>query len=434
MPQQQHSIEEKIGLPWQVLNALGPVVIGATFFPRASAVQMILEALERGERGRGKEGMFSGQARLLDTPKGRFAVKWLDYRARGRDVEASPKTVAYWTRYRDLVERSTSADPVRGLLLPTQAVPDSWVAPVRGGSPRKGWWIIQPALEEGYKEVVEEAPAMLRDVERIVRKKGFEIIDVDPHHTFGGGYMGHNVGRYQGRPVLYDLGTILHSGTPGRRPRTTRSFEDYASSPESTPVPSSKTEGGGPRSARLDIRKRMKSKGISIEVGQTSDAGNIFRRRGGGWVPTSSSGEPALSIPNKGAVTGLLEDVRDIGGGRLRGRVPSQLGWRDLNIFPGAGPGDLAEWSPKGGWQVVEQARHRVPTSAERPPAGEQLRFRMREGVGAEGGRSLVPSLQPAYAGLGTLRKFFPRKALKAGGAAGLGFAMLAALLGEKGE
>lgn len=269
---------------------------------------------------------------------------------------------------------------------------------------------------------MEEAPAMLRDVARTARKKGFEIIDVDPRHTFGRGYTGHNVGRYQGRPVLFDLGTLLHGPRGGAR--TTPSFEGERFTGESPQPPSSETTEGGPRSSRLDIRKRLKSQGTT-EIGQTSDAGNIFRRRGGGWIQTSSSGEPAPSIPNKGAVTNLLEGVRDIGGGRLRGRVPSELWWRDFNIFPGAGPGDIAEWDPKGGWQVVEAA----PESPRQPPAGTQLEFGMRKGR-----RSLMPSLMPSHAGLSTLRKFFPRKALKAGGAAGLGFAMLAALLGERGE
>lgn len=252
MPQ---SLDKQRGLPWEILTALGPGVIGATFFSKDEALALIEEAYKRYTTGKGYVGQGAFTIALeLPTEKGKFVVKWVRAQEAvqpqtrgsmggggGMKFEVDPSSraeIAAATRWRDWYTRRGQADPLADIFVPTQAIRAE-----RAGRP--GWWIIQPnvpsvleARETGLipkhrvydwnvsDPVAEQVSALGRQIEEHpILGKQHEISEEQLRHSGrrsartrfsmadverGGSFQNVAIDPRTRKPILYDLGSLLN--------------------------------------------------------------------------------------------------------------------------------------------------------------------------------------------------------------------------------
>lgn len=286
MPQ---SLDMQRGLPWEVLMALGPTVVGAAFFPKDEALALIAEAYKRhatpgggGFYGRGYVGHGAFTTALeLPTEKGTFIVKWVRAREATPPAEGTFKIdpadrsqVAAASRWRDWYTRQGQADPLKDIFVPTQAIRAE-----RGGKP--GWWIIQPNLPsvlearetgliakktwgvpdpvteqvQALGKQVEEHPVLGKQEEiseqqlkysgRRSARTRFSVTDVEP----GGAFQNVAINPQTRKPVLYDLGTLVNmerrpGGWPSGGSLPVKARRLPARIGEAIPLPAKMPRGG----------------------------------------------------------------------------------------------------------------------------------------------------------------------------------------------
>lgn len=231
------TLDRQRALPWEVLLALGPGIMGAQFFPKDEAKRLIYKALEDPKAV--GTGAFS-TAFKLPTDQGDYIVKWVSTYKGAEQFHRS--TVAAVSRWRDWYTKRGLEDPLKDIFVPTQAIAEFTPN-------RKGWWVIQPRVlkvgEARAEGLIPIRSSMLRDSDPLVPEVAHLQERIQEHPILGktevmpeGTPFKHEYTRFKTgdlekgwgwqnvgidprtkKPVLFDLGTLINvERKPGTGP------------------------------------------------------------------------------------------------------------------------------------------------------------------------------------------------------------------------